>query len=583
MNDLSVSILDVRETVYDTSIEYTVQVSVSGGIADGPEGAHFRVSVGPGTNPSRQTVPETGGSVTFTGQIDNVTEENARINVGVSAVGRFGNHLYTVSTQSLSLGYVDPPASVDLSVNEWYQDDVGLWWDATIHTHSLQGSATEVCAFPYTSCNATVWAVTDSGEVVRLAGDIGVGRRGHNDKTVGNIGGTAAPAGNYVEAYVVIAGSLAYGVPASITSARVPIQQPYVDPIPPPPPGHEIVDGYDVDEIAAAIDAAGGLSVLAVMVNTIPGTNSNGGSTNDLAEAVLVAQKSGMSTKRVVQLLVDTAGAGVLIYLVAAFIRPGGSQKEDPRPPAPQPPRSNPSTGGNSGGSSIELNPGDSTVNEVLRSWYRRIDEGKLGNSQVAQDVAKVLPEESLREVARQCLKDVAAAARAGATFATTNPCRDMRILVPAGDGSGAVILDAYEAALHDRDAISLRPEWAQLNYMSSAAKKPQVARDWFRVTPYSAISKCKDKDIALACDEYPLYSTTQGGPVEFGGTGASLRPVSRLHNTTEGSVFGAMVSTSACEMKSAPSVSQGVPATGGTPFLVVPMPGHAIPSFFLC
>lgn len=354
----------------------------------------------------------------------------------------------------------------------------------------------------------------------------------------------------------------------------------YVDPIPPAPAGHEVVEGYDIDEIAAAIEAAGGMELMAVLANAVPTRNSNGGTTNDASEVVITAHTAGLTVRQTLQALVNTFGAGVLIYFAFGVV-PDGPGKQGQSPPDKRPvPKPNP--GHMDLGGTPVMNAGDSTVNEVLRSWYRRIDDGRLGTSQVAAEVEQLLPEERLRQVARQCIEDVSNAARAGVVFDSPNPCRDMRILVPAGDGSGH-FLDAYEAAKHDRDAITMRYEWVQLNYMSADAKISQVPDAWYRANPYFAVSGCKQKSASQACDEYPYYSSVQGGPSAYGGDGASLRPISGTQNTAEGIVYAAMVNTSKCAMESAAPVDRGTRAVGGTPFLVVPMPGVPIPSFFLC
>lgn len=359
----------------------------------------------------------------------------------------------------------------------------------------------------------------------------------------------------------------------------------YIDPIAGAPAGDEIVEGYDVDAIAARIEAEGGLAALAVLADGIPSTNANGGSTNDLSELVMSAEESGLTVRQTLQLLLDTVGAGVLVYLVAADVPVADAHRTHPTTPAPQPHPITPATGGNPHAPTIEYSPDEASVNEVLRSWYHRIWEGRLGNSTVAQNHEELLPEESLRAVAAECLQSAAAAARAGATFDTANPCREMRVLVPAGTGDGKVdlLLDAHAAALHDRDAIRARPEWFALNYMSTAAKRPQVPRQWYERAPYFAVSGCKSRLSSEQCDEYPLYATTQGGPLEDGGTGASLRPVDRKQNSAEGRVYATMVTTGVCQMESAAPVSRGARASGGTPFLVVPAPDLPIPSFFLC
>lgn len=401
-----------------------------------------------------------------------------------------------------------------------------------------------------------------------------------------------------LDAYRITAAILsAGGTTEDLLALLAPLAPAYVDPIPPPPAGHEIVDGYDLDAIAANIDDNGGLSTLAVLVNAIPCRNSNGGSTTDCAEAVLAGEASGLTTRQVIGALVTTFGAGILMAIVAGVIGPSHGHAANPttpaphpRPPTPRPhpstPRPHPSTpptGGNTHAPTTTIEPDESSVNEVLRSWYLRIHAGQLGPSTVVATITDPSEEESLRAAARTCLKQASSAAKAGATFTSANPCRDMPILFPAGSADGTGLFNAYEAAQHDAEAILGRPEWFQLNYMSSAAKAPQTPPRWYKAQPYWSVSGCNKMSSYQACDEYPFYSTAQGGPVKFGGSGASLKPVDSSQNSVEGSVLGAMVNTGICHMESALPVPRGTPATGGTPFLVIPMPGVPLPTFFLC
>lgn len=377
-------------------------------------------------------------------------------------------------------------------------------------------------------------------------------------------------------------------IPAAILSAGgttgdllALLEPTYEDPIPPAPAGHEILDGYDLDAIAANIDAEGGLATLVVLVNAAPCTNSNGGSTTDCAEAVLTGEASGFTTRQVIGGLVATFGTGILMSIVAGVIGPSNGHAAKPTPPAPRPHPAIPSKGSSNHAPTTTIEPDQFSVNEVLRSWYQRMHQGNLGPSSVVSTMTDPSEEESLRSAARTCLKQASAAARAGATFASANPCQDMPILFPAGSADGTGILNAYEAAQHDLEAIGKRPEWFQLNYMSRTTKRTQVPVRWFDSEPYASVSGCKWKSSDQNCDEYPFYSSTQGGPISHGGSGASLKPVNSDQNSIEGSVFGVMVSK--CKMESAQAALRGTPANGGTPFIVVPMPDVPAPTFFLC
>jgi hypothetical protein len=362
------------------------------------------------------------------------------------------------------------------------------------------------------------------------------------------------------------------------------------DPVPPPPPGDIITpDGYDLTQIAQQFVLAGGTSVLceAMAEEQLPNTTDT--SVNDPATACLGAEREGASVLRILVLVVGAFGTAVLTGLEAyrEFGGSGHPAQTQPNPgQAPQPPQQpgTPGQGIAGGPQTVVTTPDDATVNELVRAWRQRITTGGLGTTSSAADTSPYTVE-ALRTAARECLTLTATAANAGTQFSATNPCRTMQILFPAGAADGSGPLNAYAAAKHDLDAITTtNPAWVQLNYMSQANKEGQVQQRWYDRVQYSAPSGCKGRPPGVACDEYPLYASTQGGPAKDNGLlTASLRPIDTLQNTAEGTVYAAMVNTGRCAMQSAPPAASGQVATGGTPFLVVPLPDLAVPSFFLC
>jgi hypothetical protein len=79
------------------------------------------------------------------------------------------------------------------------------------------------------------------------------------------------------------------------------------------------------------------------------------------------------------------------------------------------------------------------------------------------------------------------------------------------------------------------------------------------------------------------LYATIDGGPKAWDAAGSGvLRPVLKADNVAEGTAYGALTTTAACNMQSAIANGAGG-GTGGTPFLVVPVPTLSVPSFFIC
>ncbi len=149
---------------------------------------------------------------------------------------------------------------------------------------------------------------------------------------------------------------------------------------------------------------------------------------------------------------------------------------------------------------------------------------------------------------------------------------------------------DAREAAQHDFDAIfgnpandmPARPQWALLNYASSRVKRDAgQRRGWYGNDP-----ECKGKTFVgsgLECDEYPYFSTEQGGAPQPNGPAPikpSLRAINADHNGIEGRALGRFV-TSQCDLQSATGITSTSNGSGGDRYLVLPTPQVSFSSLF--
>jgi hypothetical protein len=123
-----------------------------------------------------------------------------------------------------------------------------------------------------------------------------------------------------------------------------------------------------------------------------------------------------------------------------------------------------------------------------------------------------------------------------------------------------------------------------KLYYMSRDNKIQQVENEtWYRAVRYAKPAGCMPLPAGSQCDEYPFFASTQGGPGDQNGLmiDASLKAIPAEPNGNEGTVYGVM--TRSCAMETAPAVQFGFPASGGTEFLVVPLPGAPLPTMFVC
>ncbi len=173
----------------------------------------------------------------------------------------------------------------------------------------------------------------------------------------------------------------------------------------------------------------------------------------------------------------------------------------------------------------------------------------------VLQRMLQVLPEPDADSATNTCIAQEQGLVLIGKLSAGANACQTMPIFFPGQDAGGA--------AIHDRDAIATHPQWAMLTYMSRADKKASgVPFQWYDRVKYRTFCKPNRDDRGTNCDEYPFYSTVEGGfaqpptrPID-----ASLREVPAGENTNEGTALSVMTTDAKCAMVSQQTLYLVVP-----------------------
>jgi hypothetical protein len=284
-------------------------------------------------------------------------------------------------------------------------------------------------------------------------------------------------------------------------------------------PEEEAAD--DVNLLALAALFAGPSEVCSALL-FYPGTHFRGSSLSDQYLACEEAAAAGKSITAILRAVaVASGGTAVLWYLYEE------KTKEQTAPEQTEPeeagPRPVPPVGW----------PGEvGTDAAILREL----------NSQLQS-------EREARIVIKQCHRLTIRAAL------PTAKCTEMPIFA-SGD------LDVPQATKHDLEALLHYPGWVKLNYEGSVGKPN---RGWYRELPV-----CFEPGDTRHCDEFPFFSTQQGG-----GTAKprpSLKLIDATQNRRQGGKLGSFYA--AC------GVNVGV----GKPFLNVPMPpGSNVPTLILC
>jgi hypothetical protein len=164
-----------------------------------------------------------------------------------------------------------------------------------------------------------------------------------------------------------------------------------------------------------------------------------------------------------------------------------------------------------------------------------------------------------IRTILRQCQKLVVLAPQAGLP---KDACSTMPIFATGSD--------VKEATHHDLQAIASNPSWLTLTYASQAEK----LADGFQRTWWSSTHPCASGPSGTSCDEFPYFSSDQGGLNGQSATQPSLRSISSSHNSLQGTHYGNFA-TKKCKLQSAP---RGAPERD---FIVVPVP--FLPTSYWC
>lgn len=160
--------------------------------------------------------------------------------------------------------------------------------------------------------------------------------------------------------------------------------------------------------------------------------------------------------------------------------------------------------------------------------------------------------------------------------------CESTPIFVPGGmAGAGK------EAAAHDLDVITTYPSLVQLQYVSNKEKRATDTRGWYYSKHAGYLQPCtnKVKEYKTECDEYPYYSSVEGGKAAYSTYGQIvLEPIGWRDNRIEGAALVRMYKDPRCKMTSATlDGASGAVVTPGSPYLVVPLPQVDVASFYLC
>lgn len=288
-------------------------------------------------------------------------------------------------------------------------------------------------------------------------------------------------------------------------------------------PEEENADDVNLLALAALF---GGPSEVCTDLLFYPGTHFEGGSVSDQYLACEEAVGRGDSTVRVLKAVAAAGGGTSVLWYLYEETTKEQTPAEDTEPleeetePPPVPP-----VGW----------PGEITAEaELLQELNPQLESARRA-----------------RTVIKQCQRLVIRASL------PTSRCTELPIFA-SGD------LDVPEATHHDMEALLYYPPWVRLNYENSTGKS---GRDW-----YTSLVPCKENPNPelTHCDEFPFFSTEQGGGSAH--PRPSLKLIDSKQNLRQGGKLGRFYSM--C----------GVSVGGGRPFLNVPMPsGSNIPTLSLC
>lgn len=295
---------------------------------------------------------------------------------------------------------------------------------------------------------------------------------------------------------------------------------------------HSVGQQVDIDQLALAL-VAGGVAAEQVCDASlfVPGTHQAGSSLSDQTIACqAAAAASGATLRSVLAAMLKAGGAAALSTIALEFVGTGTQPARAPDwvggpdgPPAARPvPRSLPTN-----------------IWKLPRAAHRLAEQNRL-------------EDQTARTVVSQCLTYVANAMSGADPY---QECSTRPIFM-----SGRA--DVPEATQHDVEALMTNPAWVQLNYRPVAqGPSPRI---WYDTDPV-----CRATPGGQNCDEYPFYSTEQGGGLAV--PRPSLKVIDGPQNRHQGSLYSSFLKV--CGLKS------------GDPFLAVPVPeaAPALPTLAIC
>ena len=252
------------------------------------------------------------------------------------------------------------------------------------------------------------------------------------------------------------------------------------------------------------------------------GTHSGEGSPKDEWFRCGAAAQAGESLPVVMTAVLATGIAGAAVVAWVAMDRARDSDGNPPPGPKPPPPPGEPAP----------------PVPHPLPPAFR------------APDVAAVVATNTeIRTLAEECLGRIADADTLW-TPPSEEDCETLPIFVTG--------TNAPAAADHDLEVLAQRPGLIRLNYEDPDTKAG-------RGTWYEAIPPCPDSSATLHCDEFPFFSTEQGGPLaelEPGLERPSLELIAASDNLSQGGSLRWFYDK--CNMRTG-TPRAGRNATGGT------------------
>ncbi|WP_168915075.1 NucA/NucB deoxyribonuclease domain-containing protein [Microcella flavibacter] len=303
--------------------------------------------------------------------------------------------------------------------------------------------------------------------------------------------------------------------------------------------------GFIVNDLNSSLDVEALAALMAgVALNKIceatlfqPGTRNARSSVSDQTLACQAAAAAPGATVRSVLLAIRTAGgAEQLAMLAAYFVGDGTSPATVPdwvdgtdRGPRSSPP-----------------------VPETLPPLWR------LPKSAPQFGTQNGLGDEAAKTALKQCYALVAFAGTFGDPYKT---CRTLPIFASGQS-------DVPQATNHDLEALQQTPSWVKLDYRPST-ENPSP-RSWYTGDP-----RCASADPAegTSCDEYPFYSSEQGGQLAV--PAPSLKVIDSGQNSFQGTLYSSFLA--ACKLTAKP--------VGERQFLAIPLPPAAspLPTLAIC